>query len=449
MSLVIYDGTDGLIDKLGHWFGIVRFLVDNRQDVIDAINDAYAAYSSEDLYMTSAMDAIKQRLKAAGVDPAVIAAHQTAVRTLIDFVDDAIPLNQRSIQNALTVLREQMILQSETVNDSSTSASATYQGTPAGDGTMIFPTIGQLAYTQDITARCVRDAYTGTLVGAELFEVTSPAPKQDPYSLVWGTGSGYFARVPALDYLARSGVGTSPGQQALTNGAWTYIVTDTPAAPPGWEEVTGGEGMWGGIEAIVGDDGMMWMEGPDGLQVARQNLDGSAAPLLIPNARYIIGFWIKRNSTAPSGGGVSFSVVGDGGTPLATASIADASITTSWQRVTATFETTDMMPIAPYAQIARTVTELSGGATLYLSAGFLSIPHSLGTGQAAATLGQYLIVPGPTQFRNGDTIIGAIENNRGGEVQMWFDRFFGTAQLGIVLPWAGSPTIPDSVIPTL
>lgn len=443
MTLNLYDGSNGLFDKLCQWFGVLRMLVDDRTTVLGRIDTAQGTYTDPEKYMTAPMTEAYRGLKNAGSDPAVQASLATCNSTLINFIDEEIPLASRSVPDALRVLYDQMVLQGVTVESGSVGASAAAIGSPIGDGLMLFPTLGQNVYEQVITAKCVMDALTGTLEGQEIFTVSTPQAVRAPFATDWARGTGLTIQATPLYYLG--GPATGPSQQGLRNGAWGTF--DDDDLPESWEIISGGSGISSVSGAVQGTLAMLWTGDGSIAPEIRQNLDGVAGAGLLPNTSYIFGFWIKASATAPSGGSTTLTIVGDGGTPLATATIADAALTTDYQLVTASFTTTALLPLAPYARLFRTGA-IQNTRTLTFSCGFNSEPISFGASRDKATLAQFLIYSGPEPFRNGDTIEGTITNNRGGEVQMWCDRVFNTAANGIVLPSSGTPTVPDSAIPS-
>lgn len=442
MSLVIYNGSDGLIDKLGQWFGVQRELTDNRTAIISRIDNAYDTYANDEQYQTAPMDAIYTQLTSAGTDPAVMAAYATCVRTLVEFVNTAIPLPAKTVAAALQVLVEQMILQSATVAESTVGGSAAYQGTPIGDGSMLFPDLGQNVYGQIITAKCIQDSLTGTQEGMEVFQVSTPQAVRQSFSTIWGTGTGISIRATPLYYLG--GPAQGPNQTLLANGSFDSFTVN---APDSWTIVTGAATISSQAVAVQGTNSMIWTGDGATFQDLRQNLNGTVGASLLPSTSYIGGIWLRRGAVAPTGGVTKFQVIGSSGT-LLSIDVPDASLTDEWQLFSDSFTTTQVLPTGVYCKVVHDTGAIQSTRTIQLSCGFVAEPISFGVGRAKATLAQFLLYSGPEPFRNDDTILGTISNNRGGEVQTWFDRNFGTAALGIVLPSSGSPTIPDSVIPT-
>ena len=57
-----------------------------------------------------------------------------------------------------------------------------------------------------------------------------------------------------------------------------------------------------------------------------------------------------------------------------------------------------------------------------------------------------LIVRGSADFRNQDRLTLAVANDRAGEMQNFFDQCFGTCQMNLNLPVAGTNRINDNLI---
>lgn len=442
MSLVFYNGSTGLMDKLGQIFGLAQFLTDNRTDVNDRIATARAAYEAANQYMISPLSAITPRLTSAKPDPAILACQRAAATTLIAYVNESIPLPSLDVPTALRAMYQAMVDQSESVAKNTVSTSAGYSGSAVGNGSFVAPVtanLPQLLIPQTVTARCVADAYTGATAGNEVFQIVSPVANTNGYDTLWNNGSGQSLTTTPLNYFGGPGVG--PNVSALSNGSFSSF---TGSAPDDWTIQTGSSVITSTATALRGSVAMSWTGDGVTLQDIRQNLDGAVGALLQPNRNYILALWLRYAGSAPTGGSIDLEVIGDSGA-IATATLPDASLSTTYQYVQTSFSTTDLVPTAPYVKLSRKTTAIPAGREVYISCAYLSEVSSFGGGTTGVG-SRFLIYSGSTSFRKGDTLTLISYNNYGGKVQTWFDRVFNTGALGIELPSSNSPTIPNSVV---
>lgn len=438
MSIVIYNGSTGLIDKIGHLAGIARLLLNNRATVKSRLDSMQAAFAAADKAMLASVASYYYRSTSAAEDRAIAAVRADALRTLIGVVDADTPLASKDAPSALRELIRQMTLSGDTISKNTVSASTAYEGTPTGNGSFAFPSLPQTVYAQKVRALCVADSYTGASSGRELFQITTPSIVSDPFDSTFRRGSGASMVAMPLDYF--DGPAQGPGLQQLNNGS---LSTWDGATPRYWTVPTGSSlvastavALRGSMGAILTGDGVT-------MQELRATFDDTYHPRLRPNTTYIFGVWVKTTA-APAGGTIEVELYGDSGA-LATVIVADATLSGSWYRIVGSYTTGDKVPTAPYLRIIRRTAALAVGKNIYASCAFFAETQRIGAGTGAES--KFLLTSGSTDFRQGDRVTATFANNWSSPVQDWFDRLFGTGKLALELPSDAVPTIPDGVVP--
>ncbi len=144
--------------------------------------------------------------------------------------------------------------------------------------------------------------------------------------------------------------------------------------------------------------------------------------------------------------GTSGSVITDDQGVANTLTFNASSLLTTWQSLDAlvsgdvVFRTPLNVPSIVYIRL-RISTAVTSGRSIFLDRFTVAPMTQLYAG------GPFVqVIDGRDSFVVNDKFTLTVANNRAGLVQEWFARNFNMAQLGLLLPSSGSPTIPDSVV---
>ncbi|VTS00564.1 hypothetical protein [Tuwongella immobilis] len=316
--------------------------------------------------------------------------------------------------------------------------------TKRGDGLvqeLIIPEVGRLV--------CSQDSQTGgATAGNEVFTYTGEPASTSAWDSGWPEGSGAATSLTAIDG------GEDAGLNLLTNSDFETFVSNTPSR---W--VLGG--AYAGT--LVRESTAQFFDGAKSVefvgdattnlqmeQTFADSINGTSS-VLFPERSYAINLWLKVNSV-PAAGVITVSLVDGSGTVIndsqGTANsftISAPGLTTSWASRTGVFRLPRVLPDVVKLRI-RATTAISSGTSVFMDRAAMGSMVTLYAGGPLAA-----IFSGSSKFIGGDGWEITATNDRGGATlgstfQALFDRLFGTRQLGILLPSAGSPTIADTLI---
>ena len=189
----------------------------------------------------------------------------------------------------------------------------------------------------------------------------------------------------------------------------------------------------------------------DGSQLTTINRKVSLEPL----SQYAFNCWMLAD-VVPAAGVITVDLVdGIGGVVINDAqgiansfTVTASALTTSFAAKNGVFRTPKILPPVVYLRI-RISTAVSNTSSIYIDHSALAKMTSLYAGGPEAT-----IFSGSTNFTKATTqqladyFTITATNDRAGEFQEWFERCFGMAALGLILPSnsAGAETIDDALI---
>lgn len=303
--------------------------------------------------------------------------------------------------------------------------------------------------------------------------VISGTPTGGTYTLSWTNAAGKVQTTIPLAYNATSSAvqaalrlltglelitivesGTTPNlTHTITftgRGGNVAQLTSTNLMTGGTPVITHGTSSAG--TAQVYGDGKALQFASDGSQLTTINM-----PLtnLQSETAYAFSMWAICD-VVPAAGVVTIDLVdGIGGSVITDKQSVNnsftfnaSSLTTSWQHVRSlvsgetVFRTPTVVPALVYLRI-RISTAITNSRSMFIDHVALEKMDELYPGGP-------LVKPfsGSTALKNGDSWSIAVTNDRAGEIQEYYNRNFGMAALGLLLPSnaSGSETIPDTVI---
>lgn len=443
-----YDGAGGLFTRLGKVFGAMATLISQQtaidtevDDVLDQLNDerGWGLPLQENL----------PTYRAAFASP-MSDLRTVAEQILIEQVHAEMPLPEKTVDQALRNLRTLMIDDSETVDATTVSISATGVTGIVGTGSMLVNLVNpdgeswQNARAETLYATCITDAQINVdQTGRELWRLRGTVPA-DNLAYDWPLGSGVDVQFNTTS--AADDAGTTAGVNTLTNSDFeTFTVANTPDS---WTIVAGVAGTTifsvstpaRGVRALE-------FRGNAGLTLTKiKQTFGSASGTLArlkPHTRYAISFWARRNG-AVADGVVRVSVQDGSGSIIGSSnvSVTISGLTTSYALTTLVFTTPYDVPTT-HELVVELTTALTDTTSLYVDD--LCVTEMY---QAQPGSFYFLIIAGPVDFVIDDRWSIPVVNNNEGAFVRYFDLAFQMKEKGLLLPSAGggAETIDDALI---
>lgn len=393
------------------------------QDEVDGI------YSQRDVARSS-FDQIKQYWQT------------LSTNTLIDMIVDGTVYNPTDLVSALGYLRLEMLAQSATLDDPSTSLTLTAGSGNTGNGTgsasgNFAPYNVQNDYLlqETITLTCSSDGYPGggATQGQEVFSYLGEA-QQPNLAWNWPAGSNAAGTLtvsdPAVDDI-------------LTNGSFDTWPSAT-AAPTDW---TLGVGTFGttivrSATSYRGTYALSFVGNGSELTEIKQEIT------LAPNSVYCFQVQM-RSDGAVAAGIITFSLVDANGTVIndefggaMTLTVTCASdLTSSYAAKKIYFFSPGVLPTQVFLRIKASTAITNTEVILMDDIGF-TLADQLYTG------GPYLkLFAGSTPFAVGDTFALAITNDRTAATFVsYLDNIWDLRTNGILIPSSNAPTISNALI---
>lgn len=472
-----YQGSTGLFTRLGGiggllnstlaYLGTGNLSAAGLESLGSGIDKVQGQYASPDLNLTNGLYPARDAYRS--VHNTYLSYLQSlAQQTLIQTVNDYIPLPTQTVSAALAAIITQMITDGQTVTKPTVSATPANLGTNIGGGVGVCTCVGEKGVSKDyvfnevIQAVVTLDGQTsGGVAGQEVFTVTSPAAAvgvtPSTATLAWNypLGSGQKGTITAVD----AQVDASKGN-FLQNGSWKQWSNPT-IGPDNWlilagavgtqiTQISGSAPYKGGSSlAFVGDGATLTsITQPFNVNPSTAGNAGGSPLTLSPLTTYALCVWLKV-SAVPLAGVLAIDLT-DGnnnvtndysGTPNSI-SIALTTATTSYVPYTVVFRTPALIPATGFRLRLNLTTALSSGTALSLSNMAMQAPGLLYAG--GPRLGAFAGYP---NFVNGDTINFTIANNYSSKWALAIDRLLQARSLGYQLPSsAASPTILDSLV---
>ena len=403
-----------------------------------------------------------------------MSAWQTAASNIIVGMCNAVNSQITSTSAALQFIYNQMIAQAATVKQFTTGYTVSPVATNTGRGNVVLamiradginfqnviPEIDTLTITGDsYTGRATRGAEPWSLAGQPNLSTLGTGNPVNIYDWDWPAGSGILIGGNAV---AANQYGSSAvNGNILTNGDFATW-TGSPAALSYWNLVTGAWGstiqqnntnQLGGTYCVRFNSGSTnVLTQQFGSGVATGVTAGTSASLSAYSG-YLGNLWLSASGTL-SAGTMVVSLVNSSGVTINdqsgnanTISYNLAGLSTVYNPYSYAFRLPTMLPSDGIIRLKISVSGLSGG-NLYWDWNALTAPTTMYLGGPNIALFSnpaypFVAFPTPDQF------LVTLTNNWGGSTylasfQSLFNRLFQTP--GLILPYAASPSISDSLI---
>ena len=423
-----------LYNRIGKLMGIAKAQIDARSALQDRVKGtgSYSGvgldgqYDASTRYMISGvLDYFLNLTRTA--DTSITNAIGGATKTVTEMVTADNGNIPKSAIPAFKELNRQMRAGSTSLyRNVVTQGSVSYAAANVGTGKILLHgTPSQMSPTETITFQCISDTTTGATAGREVFQITGGLRVPDVTSNLWPGGSGANFTLASSDY--------NDSKNTLTNGGFDSW---TGGVPNGWT-------VYLGAANIAQLSSGVFRSG-SALQITPTRATGlsqtTTANVIGPGKRIVFGFWVKKISgtvTQP----VYLSLTNAStGLEFTYAVAPAASITTSWQLFTASYQFDYAAPIADVD--CSVAMALNAGCVVAVDCAFIFVPPQAGTN------GQFIqIIGGDVDWRIGDYATVAISNNYQSNVLTYTERFFAPFANGIELPTDATGTVTNSVIP--
>jgi hypothetical protein len=385
-----------------------------------------AQYDASTRYMISQVLDYFLNLTAT-TDSSVQRVIDSGAKTLIEMIYADNANIYKAVTPSMVELNRQMRAASQTIYQNViTQGSVSYAAANVGTGKVILHgTPSQMSPTETIRIQCVSDTTTGATLGREVFQITGGTRVTDVTSYDWPGGSGAALTLASSDY--------NDSQNTLTNGGFDSW---SGGVPNGWTAYLGAANI-AQLSSGVFRNG-------SALQITPTSATGisqtTTASVIGPGKRIVFGFWVKKISGTVSQPVYLSLQNASTGLEFAYAIAPAASITTSWQLFTASYQFDYSAPIADVD--CAVSMALNAGCVVAVDCAFIFVPPQAGTN------GQFVqIIGGDVDWRIGDYATLAISNNYQSNVLTYTERFFAPFANGIELPTGSTGTITNSVIP--
>ena len=476
---LISDGTNfGLFNRLGKIFYAherLRTAATNLATDLDNIIALYrvdngvSASSDADLVMIDNL--IKKRTEILNFTATVFSELQTAAeQTVIQMVDADTPLNQLTIDNALTELADQMNnaggSPSTLESSALTTGSAVAAGSNTGAATVVATGIPSQTYGSTLeddnpytkseinSILCTQDAGGGATRGFEVYSLKSGHSVANSF-YTWPQESETKTTLTATN--ATGDASTVDGQNILTNGDMESFNTNVPnnwtlavgtAGSTVFQTTVSGQ-FYDGVSALkfVGNGSQLM-----NVQQLLSDVTGTLGTVKTDHA-YVLSFRVRRGSSQPTAGVLKLQIENvDDGSVLATANsgtatlsvdcTSGAELTTAYQIKTVVFRTKFNVS-DPLRVAVEFTTALSNTHEVFVDAVCL-VPL---VQPAPGSLSFGIIASEKPFAADNDFYTITTSNNYGGKFFRELDRFFDTYNSGIFFPGTtGTATVADSLI---
>lgn len=466
----IITARTGIMKRLGKIFGAIKRVEAFQADMVDNSGQSFQEIINE--YITATDATANTNLKLIGsltqehdffrnsIGSTILPRlYASAELTLIEMVNDEVPLKTKTIKSALFELRRLMAGASKTMDATTITIGSTTKVVGASTtGTVVVSAEADNTYhstmasfptckTELLTFTCVSDATTkGVVRGGELFEIRGATPfgRNDHR---WPGGSGNLGVYPATSELLADG--QTPGRNLLRNSGFENF--DQSEKSPGWSFGAGSTStiLANPATPLHGLKSLQFRsDGSTNLflrQKTNTHQGGGTIAQVKNDDLYCISFVMNRANTSPSAGALTVGLMEQDGTAVtdSTTTIAHGSIGTAVAQYTFTFRAGggSALPDDLYFGIRQSTAFTSG---TYLNIDRLVLTKMISTGPGGVSCA---IVPGTTDFQLGDQFTVQVTNNGEGEMLNYFDKCFDTYRHNIHLPSAtSSETVDDALV---
>lgn len=448
-------GAGGLFPRLGKIFGIMEAINAFRGTTLPPkIDTLDGQYSSTDQNIPDSLYSTFSAYQA-NVGSFSSSLRGLASLTVTQMVNEyKAQTSATSLPVAMTFVIDEMTAQSQTVQKCSVGASVVADAGNAGDAVVVFGCKDSngldLEYIipESIAGVCTRDAQSGgAAVGQETITFRGQYAISDTLSNLWPVGSGAAVSVRCIDPSQDASRGNS---NYLNNGDFeTWTVSDVP---DGWTIAVGGAGstIYRSSVHYDGSYSLNFYGNSTEETAVYQEFgtilaSGTTTPVL-PLDQMAFNAFVKIDAT-PLFGVLTFSLVDESDSVIldsqGTPNVVHYDLTTAstdWTAVNGFFRTPRVLPSSTRFMISLS-TPLEASKNVYIDRVGFAEPYSFYRGGpviAAFSASSPII--------QGDGWTATTTNDYDGQFQTWFNRVFGMANMGLILPSSGSPSISDSLI---
>lgn len=447
MALDFNNATGNLFNRKGKMYGSVEDVETYQGTTLQAaIDGTYGEYNDDGELVDSIYESLERSQSASGQIKSDLFTF--ANTTLIEMVDDDQPLPSKVTVDALEELIDQLVSQSETIEENVTSVSSAADAGNTGDGVMLTTLVGgdgvtiEYNFDEIIRVDCTSDSQPGrggTAEGSELW--TARGEETTSFTdFNWPLGSGGATAITT----ANASVNASDNN-FLTNSDFEEFTTN---APDSWTIITGSAGSTvdDTTTAYKGTTALAFVgDGAELTKITQQlrNTATNTAGDLEPATTY--AFELRtRVSTVPAAGVLRVSLRDGTGAAATVGTVVTIDLTaetTSYASHSITMQTPSSLPDELHMVIELT-TALSNTFSVFIdNLAFVPMTqHETGTFIA--------IFSGAIDWEFDDRFDITSVNDYAGGFQTFFWRNYDMPALELQLPSAtsGGETIPDSLI---
>lgn len=450
MAIDFTTNPEGLFPRLGR-IGKLLYTANGHQSALvtqfGALQNQYDS-TLQDIYGPTARSSLMiVRSQTAWYGVMALLARETLME-MVRLDQPAVP---RTLADALTEVRRQMIAANHTVKACTVSATAVAMSGMIGNGTLVLSTkrgdglVQENLFAETGRLTCVTDSYSGgAIAGQEIFRYLGEGSENaSVFDWDWPQGSGAST---VLRVISPDDGGTKSGNLVENGNFETW--SGAPLAAGNWTLTTG---TWGthAIRDATAYQGSYAMRLVAGSTLTQFHQD--ITTLMDTQLSHAVHFQARKLSGTITAGVLTVELVDSTGAIIndqqgvANRFTVDlTALTTTYESFSGVFRLPQVKPSAVRLQF-RLSTALTGGDVLvdHLSMGRLTALYTGGPGAA--------IFAGTSHFLAGDAWQVTGTNDRGGASylatwQAFFDRVFGMRQLGLLLPSSASPTVSDTLI---
>lgn len=483
---IIYDSTNGLFTRLGKIFQMKKVVNALRTTLRTELDEVTATFTDAEFQQISSLAGTREGLDQffVGLDNLI---DGTAKGVTFEAVQNGLGLRPRSLEHALRLLVEDMrttaaktvgggsVTQTVHVDDSTVSTTVAEIAKTTNSGVMIATALmpmnqlgssaqknHQNVKVETMRVECVSDESNGKQGGNEVFLFTGKSSRSTNH-YEWPNGSAVSKRVSVTSANTARTQKPRQGQNILTNSGFDNTTSATGF--PNWTQdssrASGSFSNGGTPDSTNPIERLAVNFSPDGTYGIGFNGDGNEKHRIYqkfgtaagtlgrvnPLRTYIFSAVIRAHgdSGTISGGVLKFSLTDAAYNAISTATtshdLSSDNVAATHERITGVWQT-DADSITNDSRFTvEFTTALTDNKTLIMDELVLAEAVQLYPGGPSV-----LIVRGSADFRNQDRLTLAVANNRTGEMQNFFDQCFGTCQMNLNLPVAGTNRINDNLI---
>ncbi len=379
--------------------------------------------------------------------------------TVIDEMNSLDPLVRLHQDDALRELIEQMLTAGSTISEPTVSSgSVSYGAGNTGTAVVVMSVTGwegeQSDLLHSVRAETIRfevetDAQTGMVEsGRELWRMTGEA-SLDNLDRLWAAGSG----INRLIAQVHAGIDETegPGGNLVVNGSFEAFTSNKPDNWVNLAPTGGGTDYQQSSDSFRGDSSLEILGLGGGVRdLLEQNFNkvGESIARLKPNTKYLLSFWIKDGTTAPTVGTLRFTIRDNADTGYLSSIVTvdlNLQVSGSWQHKFVVWETPENL-LGTNRILIDLTTDMQSGASVVIDELLMTEMHRdparLGSPSAA-------IIAGETDSVVADTASVAITRT-GGVLLLLMDLAYGMHESGIhfnnLLASEASATYRDTLV---